>query len=71
MRKQVWWSVEDALNETKEAEKDYFYSVGYLFKETKRYYYISGSIHIENDKLVSFGEIFSIPKGCVIKKQNI
>lgn len=72
MRKTVWWNYEILSKEITEAEKgEYFYSVGYLFKETKLNYYLANSIHFEDKKAVSFGQIFSIPKGCVIKIEHL
>jgi len=71
MRKRVWYQYQDLENDIKEGEKgEYFYSVGYLFKETKLNYYLANSIHFEDKKAVSFGQIFSIPKGCVLKIEH-
>lgn len=71
-RKQIWWRYKDLEDEINLSEKDeYFYSVGYLFKETKLNYYLANSIHFENRKAVSFGQIFSIPKGCVLKIKHL
>ena len=68
MRKKVWWSPIDILDDVKKCEDgDYFYSTGYLFKETKKHYYLANSLHFEDKEVVSFGQIFSIPKGCVIQ----
>lgn len=67
-QKKVWWSAKEILEEIEKAEDgDYFYSSGYLFKETKKHYYLANSIHFEEGQAVSFGSIFSIPKGCVLK----
>jgi hypothetical protein len=72
MRKTVWWTYQALEQDINESEKgEYFYSVGYLFKETKLNYYIANSIHFEDKKAVSFGSIFSIPKGCVLKIENL
>jgi hypothetical protein len=72
VRKTVWWNYEVLNREITEAEKgEYFYSVGYLFKETKLNYYLANSIHFEDKKAVSFGQIFSIPKGCVLKIEHL
>lgn len=72
MRKKVWWSPQEILDEIKISEKqDFMYSVGYLFKETKSYYYLCNSIHFEEGMAVSFGQIFSIPKGCMIQIKKI
>lgn len=71
-RKTVWWDYEVLNREIIKSEKgEYFYSVGYLFKETKLNYYLANSIHFEDKKAVSFGQIFSIPKGCVLKIEHL
>jgi len=68
----IWWRFVDILNDIKDSEKgEYFYSVGYLFKETKLNYYLANSLHFENKKVVSVGQIFSIPKGCAIKIEHL
>jgi hypothetical protein len=72
MRKRVWWNYQELKEEITESEKgEYFYSVGYLFRETKLNYYLANSIHFEDKKAVSFGQIFSIPKGCVLKVEHL
>jgi len=72
MRKQVWWNYKDLDDDINGSEnEDIFYSVGYLFKETKLHYYLANSIHSENKSIVSFGSIFSIPRGCVLKVDKL
>lgn len=72
MQKRVWWSPQEILDEIKTAEAgDYFYSTGFLFKETKLHYYLANSIHFEDGVAVSFGEVFSIPKGCVLQIKKL
>lgn len=67
-----WWTSGDLLESIKEAEKtDYFISAGYLINSTKDYYYLATSIHFENNRPVSFGTIFNIPRGCVKKISNL
>ena len=39
--------------------------------EGKLEYIFASSIHFEDEKAVGFGQIFSIPKGCVTKLKNI
>ena len=71
-RKKIWWDFKDLLDEIKESEKgEYFYSVGYLVKQTKLNYYIANSIHFEDKKAVSLGQIFSIPIGCCLKIEDL
>lgn len=64
--------MKDLLEDIELSEKgDFFYSTGYLFKETKWHYYLANSIHFEDNEAVSMGHIFSIPKGCVIKIKKL
>lgn len=68
MRKSVWWGFQELDESIKLSEReDYFYTTGYLFKETKKNYYLCNSIHFEENKPISFGQIFSIPKGFTTK----
>ncbi len=63
--KKIWWNQNDLDETIKESEeKDYFYSTGYLIRETKRHYYLSNSLHIEDGDVIEFAQIFTIPKGC-------
>ena len=67
-QKKIWWNFPDIIEEIKKSEAgDYFYSTGYLFEETKNHYYLANSIHFEDKKAIALGEIFSIPKGCVLQ----
>lgn len=67
-----WWT---PLAFDKDVERyeqvDRILSTGYLFKETKDYFYIANSIHFEDGNAVSFGSIFSIPRGCVKKIEKL
>ena len=71
-RNTIWWDVKNLEADIEESEAgDYFYSVGYLFKETKLHYYLANSIHFENDKAINFGQVFQIPRGCVLKIERL
>lgn len=74
MNKQVWWNAKDLLEDNKKVH-DRFQSIAYLVTENKLEYVFANSIHLEDDgnkfHAVAFGEIFSIPKGCVTKMKNI
>lgn len=71
-RSTPWWTPLEFDEDVKTAEKtDYFLSSGYLFKTTKDYFYLATSIHFENNRAVSFGTIFSIPRGCVKKIEKL
>lgn len=69
MKLPVWFTPYKLIEETKEP-KDKFYTIGYLVHENKKEYVIAGSIHF-NDGVENFGQVFTIPKGCVIKMKNI
>ncbi len=71
-RSTPWWTSLELEEDIKEVEKtDYFLSSGYLFKTTKDYFYLATSIHFEDNKAVSFGTIFNIPRGCVKKIEKL
>jgi hypothetical protein len=72
--KQVWWNLGDLIDEVRSMEEgDYFYTLAYLVMENKNSYIFANSIHFEDKKVISFGKLFTIPKGCVeyIKPVNI
>lgn len=68
----VWYAPDEIFKEIRGSEKsDYIWSIGYLFKETKQNYYLANSIDFQGGAVIRFGQIFSIPKGCVSDIQNI
>lgn len=70
MKPQVWWDVEELIKEVSE-QKSVFKTIAYLAYETKDEYIFANSIHNNDGVVVSFGQIFSIPKGCVLKIKNV
>ena len=70
MRKQVWFSVGQLLEDTK-APQDRFCTIAYLVSENKLEYIFASSVHFEEEEAVEFGQIFTIPKVCVLKIKNI
>lgn len=67
MRKSVWSSAENLLNDTMTVQ-DRFQTIAYLVNQNKLEYIFSGSLHFDGDNdVVSFGQVFTIPKGCVTK----
>ncbi len=69
--KEVWRGHQEYIEDALEKEKDRFYSVGYLVHTTKNLYHLANSIHMQDDEKVSFGGMFSIPKGCAISIKRI
>lgn len=63
-----WHSNAEILDAT---DNDTFYTVGYVIRETKWYFMIAQSVHLENEEPVGFSDIFKIPKGCIIKIEKI
>lgn len=68
--KQPWWSFEE-FRESSE-KHSIMTSVGYLFHEDKYFIYLATSLHWEEGvEVVQFGNITSIPKAAITKKETI
>ena len=63
--RQPWWSYEDFAKESKSPAE--MWSCGYKFHEDKNFVYLATSLQWEDGKVVMFGNITSIPKGCIKK----
>lgn len=70
MTSPVWHTVENLHNNTKEVT-DTFQTVSHLVNENKLEYIFAASIHFVENDVVSFGQIFTIPKGCITKMTKI
>ncbi len=70
MRKQVWWSVADVIEDTKKV-RDKFQTVAYLVNRNKLEYVFAATVHFDEGEAVALGEVFTIPRGCVTKLRNI
>lgn len=70
MKMQIWVSTEKLIDETKNPSSK-FRTISYLVNENKLEYILASSIHYENGEIVGFGQIFTIPKGCVTKMKKI
>ncbi len=70
MKLPVWFTTGKLVDETKEP-KDKFQTVSYLVNQNKQEYILASSIHLDDDGVVNFGQVFTIPKGCVIKLVKI
>lgn len=70
MKLPVWHSCDDLLGITKDISS-IMHTIGYLVNENKNEYVLSGSIHFDGGEAIQFGQVFTIPKGCVLKMQKI
>lgn len=70
MKLPVWFSTERLVEKTHSPE-DKFQTVSYLVNENKLEYIFASSIHFDEDGVVGFGQVFTIPKGCVTKMKKI
>lgn len=70
MRLPVWFTPEKIIDDLSE-QTDRFYTISYLVHENKKEYVLASSIHFDSDGVSSFGQIFTIPKGCVIKIKKL
>lgn len=66
----VWFSPGKLVDETNEP-KERFYTLSYLVHENKKEYVLAASIHFNEDGIANFGQVFTIPKGCVVKIKKI
>ena len=66
MKLPVWHSTGDLFETTKEISS-IMQTVGYLVNQNKHEYILTGSIHFDGGQAVQFGQVFTIPKGCVTK----
>ncbi len=70
MKLPVWFPTKKMLDETKEPN-DKFHTVSYLVNQNKKEYVFASSVHFDNDGVINFGQVFTIPKGCVITMKKI
>lgn len=70
IKSQVWHTPSDLLNETKEVVSN-FQTIAFLVNENKHEYILASSIHFDAGEAIQFGQVFTIPKGCVLKMQKI
>lgn len=70
MKLPVWFSTKKLLDETSKAS-DKFQTVSYLVNQNKQEYVFASSIHFDSDGVIGFGQVFTIPKGCVTKLKRI
>lgn len=66
----IWQSPDEVIDRFAET-KDRIYSIQYLIHQNKMEYVFASSLHICEGKVITFGEIFTIPKGCVLKMKTI
>jgi len=59
----IWYKPQDVPDEPNEV----FHTVGYLIKKTKKYHIVCASIHYDQGEIASYGGVFKIPNGCIIK----
>jgi len=58
----------EALEDVDKDPTDEFITIGYLLKESKKYYTLSMSLHNSEEFFpYRVGSVFRIPKGCVKK----
>lgn len=70
MKLPVWFTTGKLDEETKEPS-DRFQTISYLVRENDKEYIFASSIHFTDNEVSSFGQIFTIPKGCVIKMVGV
>lgn len=66
----VWHTprkVKSMAKQWENVEKDRMVTVGYLIRKTKHFLIFCSSIQFEKGKPTTVGEVFAIPKGCVIE----
>jgi hypothetical protein len=62
----VWHTAEDLFEETKETS-DTFNTLAYMVNENELEYFVASSLQFNEGVVASYGQVFSIPKGCVTK----
>lgn len=71
MKLPVWFPTGKLIEETSNPSEK-FYTLSYLVNENKKEYILASSIHFDEEgSVISFGQIFTIPKGCVTKMKKI
>ncbi len=72
MRLPAWHSTGNLIEETRQPQ-DTFKTVAFLVSQNKHEYILANSIHLSEGDVIQFGQVFTIPKGCVtlIKKIKI
>lgn len=65
----VWQDMEEIIERANDPHR--MITIGHLIHETRLEYILAGSIHFEEGEAIRFGDIYSIPKGCVLKKKKI
>lgn len=66
----VWHVTGRLMDETKNITS-VFKTVSYLINENKHEYILASSIHFDEGEVIQFGQVFTIPKGCVLKLKKI
>lgn len=66
----VWLNTEKLLEETIKPH-DKYQTIAYLVGGNDLEYALAASIHFDDGEAVQFGNVFTIPKGCVTKLKNI
>jgi hypothetical protein len=65
---QPWWDAAQFIEHVKKPDNRMeMMSTGFKFYEDRQHVYLANSIDFAGDKLVHFGGVFSIPKGCISK----
>jgi hypothetical protein len=66
-----WFSTHDALVRAEESERDHCVTAAYLIHKTKNLYHFASSLNVQDREVVSFGGLFTIPRGCVYSMKKV
>lgn len=70
MKVKVWHSTKGLIDETSKPH-DTFRTIAYLVNQNTLEYIFASSIHSDEDGVCGFGQVFTIPKGCVTKLKKV